>query len=48
VEQTGCGKRGDARVIFFFHDKDIPLYLLMLYAKAVRVDLSPGAKKDGE
>ncbi|MGH9605243.1 MAG: hypothetical protein ACRD3N_06025 [Terracidiphilus sp.] len=24
----GRGKRGGARVIYFFHDKDMPLYLL--------------------
>jgi hypothetical protein len=39
------GKRGGARVIYFFHDKEMPLYLLMVYAKAVRADLSPDAIK---
>jgi len=38
-------KRGGARVIYFFHDLDTPLYLLLVYAKAVRTDLSPDAKK---
>lgn len=43
--QARYGKRGGARVIYFFHDKEMPLYLLMVYAKAVRADLSPDAKK---
>ena len=30
----GSGKRGGARVIYFYHDDSRPLYLLMVYAKA--------------
>jgi hypothetical protein len=30
---------------FFFHDLDTPLYLLLVYAKAVRTDLSRDAQK---
>ena len=41
----GTGKCGGARVIYFFHDKDMALYLLMVYTKAVRADISPDAKK---
>src|ERR1700737_3964720 len=41
----GTGKRGGARVIFFFFGLDTPLYLLLVYAKAVRTDISPDAKK---
>ena len=41
----GRGKRGGVRVIYFFHDLETPLYLLLVYAKAVRTDLSPDAKK---
>src|SRR5262245_43907184 len=29
----GSGKRGGARVIYFFHAASRPLYLLMVYAK---------------
>lgn len=36
---AGRGKRGGARVIFFFHDMDMPLYLLTAYAKNEREDL---------
>jgi hypothetical protein len=32
-------------VIYFYHDRNRPLYLLMVYAKARREDLSPEEKK---
>jgi hypothetical protein len=37
----GRGKRGGARVIFFFHDLEMPLYLLTAYAKNEQENLSP-------
>jgi hypothetical protein len=43
--RQGTGKRGGVRVIYFFYDRDTPVYLLLVYAKAVRTDLSPEAKK---
>jgi hypothetical protein len=36
---------GGARVINFFHALDTPLDQLLVYAKAVRTDISPDAKK---
>jgi hypothetical protein len=33
------------RVIYFYHDPAMPLYLLMIYAKARRDDLSPDARR---
>jgi hypothetical protein len=42
---SGAGKRGGTRVIYFYHDADHPLYLLMVYAKARREDLTPDEKK---
>ena len=39
------GKRGATRVIYFYHDDSMPLYLLLIYAKAQREDLSPDQKK---
>jgi hypothetical protein len=36
----GRGKRGGARVIFFYHDMEMPLYLLTAYAKNERENLS--------
>jgi hypothetical protein len=43
---TGRGKRGGARVIYFVHSENLPVFLLTAYAKNVRVDLS--AKKRAE
>lgn len=39
------GKRGGARVIYFYHHADAPIYLLLAYAKATRTDMSPDEKK---
>ncbi len=36
----GRGKRGGARVIYFFHDMEMPLLLLRAYAKNKQDDLS--------
>lgn len=41
----GTGKRGGARVIYFYHTMGRPLYLLMVYAKARKEDLSPEEKR---
>ena len=35
----GRGKRGGARVIYFFHDLEMPLYIFTAYAKNEREDL---------
>jgi hypothetical protein len=43
--RAGTGKRGGARVIYFYRDADRPLYLLMVYAKARKDDLAPGEKR---
>jgi hypothetical protein len=39
------GKRGGARVIYFYYNPTTPLFLLMVYAKAVREDVTAEAKK---
>ncbi|MGB8259265.1 MAG: type II toxin-antitoxin system RelE/ParE family toxin [Terracidiphilus sp.] len=36
----GRGKRGGARVIYFFHDLSMPVYLLTAYAKNARENLT--------
>ena len=36
----GRGKRGGARVIYFFHNLDMPLFLLSAFAKNQHEDLS--------
>lgn len=43
--RDGSGKRGGVRVIYFYHDADFPLYLLMVYAKARQEDLSADEKR---
>ena len=43
--RQGMGKRGGARVIYFYHNPTTPLFLLMVYAKAVREDVAPEAKR---
>jgi hypothetical protein len=43
--RQGSGKRGGVRVIYFYYHADAPLYLLIVYAKARREDLSPDGKR---
>lgn len=43
--RPGSGKRGGARVIYFYHSGDRPLYLLMVYAKARQENLTAEEKK---
>jgi hypothetical protein len=37
----GRGKRGGARVIYYFHDERVPLFALDAYAKNEKTDLKP-------
>lgn len=43
--RAGSGKRGGARVIYFYHHADAPIYLLLAYAKAQRTDMTPDEKR---
>ena len=43
--RAGSGKRGGARVIYFYYDVDIPLYLLLAYAKASAEDMTADEKR---
>src|SRR4029077_5003330 len=43
--RQGSGKRGGVRGIYFYYRAAAPLYLLMVYAKARREDLSPDARR---
>jgi hypothetical protein len=45
VGRGGSGKRGGARVIYYFYDVDFPLVLMALYAKNEKADLSARDKK---
>jgi mRNA-degrading endonuclease RelE of RelBE toxin-antitoxin system len=42
---SGRGKRGGARVIYFYHDRDMPVFLLTAYTKSERADLGPEDRK---
>lgn len=42
----GRGKRGGARVIYFFHSERLPLFIFTAYAKNVQGDLSYAEKNE--
>jgi hypothetical protein len=42
----GRGKRGGARVIYFYHSPGIPLFALTAYAKNVQADLTAADRND--
>src|SRR5271168_4612084 len=42
----GRGKRGGARVIYFYHNADMPLFALTAYAKNERTDLSQAERNE--
>ena len=37
----GRGKRGGARIIYYFHNQNMPLLAIDAYAKNERTDLKP-------
>ena len=41
VAASGRGKRGGARVIYFYGGEHMPVYALLAYAKSAKTDLSP-------
>jgi RelE toxin of RelEB toxin-antitoxin system len=45
IGQGERGKRGGARVIYYFYNADFPLLLLGLYAKNEKTDLTAREKK---
>lgn len=42
----GRGKRGGARVIYFFHEPNMPLFALTAYAKNEQADVSQQDRND--
>ncbi len=42
---TGKGKRGGARVIYYYHDETLPLYALLVYSKNAKTDLTQYDKR---
>jgi hypothetical protein len=45
VPLQGRGKRGGGRLITFFHDASMPVFLIALYAKNVQSDLDPQQRR---
>lgn len=41
----GQGKRGGARVIYYFRDLNMPVYMLAVYAKGEKINLTEREKK---
>jgi hypothetical protein len=46
VGRGDSGKRGGARVVYYFYSTDFPVLLLALYAKNEKADLSAHEKKE--
>ena len=42
----GQGKSGGVRVVYYFHDDLMPLYLLTLFAKGDKVNLTKGERNE--
>ena len=41
----GKGKSGGVRVIYYFYDRDVPIYALLICGKNERSDLTPDQRK---
>ena len=46
IGRSGSGKRGGARVVYFFYSAEIPIFLLAIYAKNEKGDLTVAEKKE--
>jgi hypothetical protein len=44
--REGMGKRGGARVIYFFRNERMPLYLLTIFGKGERTDLGMAERNE--
>ncbi len=42
---AGRGKRGGARVVYFYSGENMPLYALLVYAKSAKTDLTPAERR---
>jgi len=45
IAASGRGKRGGARVIYYYLDETMPIYALLVYAKNARDDMTPDEKR---
>ena len=43
--RDGSGKRGGVRAIYYYHDQDAPIFLLTVYPKNVKDNISVADKK---
>ena len=43
--RRGIGKRGGVRVVYYYHNESMPLFLLSLYSKSEKGDLRPREKR---
>ncbi len=46
--RSGTGKRGGVRVIHFYYDQEHPLYLLLVYAKSERQDMTLDQRREAQ
>jgi len=46
IGRGGKGKRGGARVVYYFHGNEVPIFLVAVYAKNEKADLTAGEKKE--
>jgi hypothetical protein len=44
--RSGRGKSGGVRVIYYFHSEVLPLYLLTMFGKAEKADLSQAERNE--
>ena len=42
---AGAGKNGGARVIYYYHNDGMPLFLLAAYPKSAKIDVTAAEKK---
>ena len=42
---SGRGKRGGARVIYYYLDEGSPIYALLAYAKGAKTDMTPNERR---
>ena len=42
----GQGKRGGLRIIYYYHDESMPLYLLTLFAKGDKANLTKAERNE--
>jgi len=45
IKENNKGKSGGVRIIYYYHNTDIPIFLLTLYPKNVKDNLSEKQKK---